>query len=102
MWWYLKEKLRPQYRKLRLTTVGDPPRLPRDTLLSTKVGIKFRRQVAVAQYSSLAAKEFVCWQNEAVTYGHTEDDHSISKTSLPRSGAAGPEHALAIRQTVRR
>jgi hypothetical protein len=28
-------------RKLRLTTVGDPPHLPRDTRLSTKVGTKF-------------------------------------------------------------
>jgi hypothetical protein len=29
-------------------TVGDPPRWPRDTPLSTKVGTKFR-QVAVTQ-----------------------------------------------------
>jgi hypothetical protein len=36
-------------RKLRLTTVGDPPRWPRDIPLSTKVDTKFRRQVAVAQ-----------------------------------------------------
>jgi hypothetical protein len=37
-----------------LTTVGDPPRLPRDTPLSTKVGTKFRLQVAVVnRYSSL-------------------------------------------------
>jgi hypothetical protein len=36
-------------RKLRLTTVGDPPRWPRDTPLSKKVGTKFRRHVAVAQ-----------------------------------------------------
>jgi hypothetical protein len=34
--------------KLRLTTAGDPPHWPRDTLLSTKVGTKFRRQVVVA------------------------------------------------------
>jgi hypothetical protein len=34
---------------LRLTTVGDPPRWPCDTPLSTKVDTKFRRQVAVAQ-----------------------------------------------------
>jgi hypothetical protein len=33
-------------RKLRLTTVGDPPRWPCDTPLSTKVDTKFRRQVA--------------------------------------------------------
>jgi hypothetical protein len=32
-----------------LTTVGDPPRWPRDTPLSTKVDTKFRRQVAVDQ-----------------------------------------------------
>jgi hypothetical protein len=32
-----------------LTTVGDPPLWPRDSPLSTKVGTKFRRQVAVAQ-----------------------------------------------------
>jgi hypothetical protein len=32
-----------------LTTVGDPPRWPRDTLLSPEVDTKFRRQVAVAQ-----------------------------------------------------
>jgi hypothetical protein len=37
------------YVKLRLTTVGDPPRWPRDTPLSTKVDTKFRRQVAVDQ-----------------------------------------------------
>jgi hypothetical protein len=36
-------------RKLRLTTVRDQLRCPRDTPLSTKVGTKFRRQVAVAQ-----------------------------------------------------
>jgi hypothetical protein len=36
-------------RKLRLTTVRDPPRWPRDSPLSAKVGIKFRQQVAVAQ-----------------------------------------------------
>jgi hypothetical protein len=36
-------------RKPRLTTVGDLPRWPRDTPLSTKVGTKFRLQVAVAQ-----------------------------------------------------
>jgi hypothetical protein len=42
-------------RKLRLTTVGDPPRWPRDTPISTKVGTKFRRQVAVvSRYCSLA------------------------------------------------
>jgi hypothetical protein len=31
------------------TAVGDPPRWPRDTPLSTKVGAKLRRQVTVAQ-----------------------------------------------------
>jgi hypothetical protein len=36
-------------RKLRLTTVGDPPRWPCDTPLSRKVDTKFRRQVAVDQ-----------------------------------------------------
>jgi hypothetical protein len=41
-------------RKLRLTNVGDPPHWPRDTTLSTKVGTKFRRQVAVAQSVSFA------------------------------------------------
>jgi hypothetical protein len=30
-------------------TVGDPPRRPHDAHLSTKVGTKFRQQVAVAQ-----------------------------------------------------
>jgi hypothetical protein len=44
-------------------TVGDPPRWPRDTPLSTKVDTKFRRQVAVAQSVSFAwglkATEFV-------------------------------------------
>jgi hypothetical protein len=33
---------------LRLTAVGDPPRSPRDTPLSTKADTKFRRQVAIA------------------------------------------------------
>jgi hypothetical protein len=32
-----------------ITTAGDPPPWSRDTLLSTKVSTKFRRQVAVAQ-----------------------------------------------------
>jgi hypothetical protein len=36
-------------RKLRLTTIGDPPCWPCDTPLSTKAGTKFLRQVAVAQ-----------------------------------------------------
>jgi hypothetical protein len=53
-------------RKLRLTTVGNPPRWPRDTPLSAEVGTKFRRQVAVAQSvyfaCGLRATEFfVCW-----------------------------------------
>jgi hypothetical protein len=37
-------------RKLRLTTVGDPPRWPRDTLLFTKVDTKFLWLVAVAHH----------------------------------------------------
>jgi hypothetical protein len=45
----VKESDRCRSRKLILTTVGDPPPWPRDTPLSTKVGTKFRRQVAVAQ-----------------------------------------------------
>jgi hypothetical protein len=50
-----KKKLRLRSRKLRLTTVRDPPRWLRDTPLSTKVGTKFRRQVAVvSRYISLA------------------------------------------------
>jgi hypothetical protein len=44
-----KKKWLLRSRRLRLTTVGDPPRWPRDTPLSTKVGTKYRRQVAVAQ-----------------------------------------------------
>jgi hypothetical protein len=36
-------------KKLRLTTVGNPPIWPRDTPLSAKVGTKFHQQVAVAQ-----------------------------------------------------
>jgi hypothetical protein len=39
--WLLTQRSRD--RKLSLTTVGDPPRWPRDTPLSTKVGTKFRR-----------------------------------------------------------
>jgi hypothetical protein len=50
-------------RKLRLTTVGDASRWPRDTPLSAKVGTKFRQQVAVAQSvwfaCGLQASEFV-------------------------------------------
>jgi hypothetical protein len=37
------------YGKLRLTTVGDTQRWPRDTPLSIKVGTKFYQEVAVAQ-----------------------------------------------------
>jgi hypothetical protein len=45
------QKVEITYRcnKLRSTTVGDPPRWPRDTPLSKNDGSKFRRQVAVAQ-----------------------------------------------------
>jgi hypothetical protein len=46
-WFLWGKKFRS--RKLRLMTVGDPQRWPRDTPLSTKVDTKFRRQVAVAQ-----------------------------------------------------
>jgi hypothetical protein len=45
----LKEKYRLRSRKLRSTTLWDPPRWPRDTPLSAKVGTKIRRQVPVAQ-----------------------------------------------------
>jgi hypothetical protein len=59
----LKEKYWLRSRKLRLTTVGDPPCSPRDTPLSTKVGTKFRQQVAVVQsvyfVCGLKATEFV-------------------------------------------
>jgi hypothetical protein len=47
LWILLKPTFRS--RKLRLTTVGDPPRWPRDTPQSTEVDTKFRRQVAVDQ-----------------------------------------------------
>jgi hypothetical protein len=52
--WVLKkmERLEMVHKTLQLlflSTVGDPPRWPRDTPLSTKVDTKFRRQVAVAQ-----------------------------------------------------
>jgi hypothetical protein len=59
----------------RLTAVGSPPRWPRDTPLSTKVGTKFRRQVPVAQSVEFArglrATEFVClgdWVHGYVGY----------------------------------
>jgi hypothetical protein len=45
----ITEELRLRTRKLRLTTVGDPPRSPRDTPLSTKVGIEFRRSVGIVR-----------------------------------------------------
>jgi hypothetical protein len=60
---YLKEKQRFRSRKLRLTTVRDPPRWPRVTPPSVKVGTKFRRKVAVAQSVKFAcglkATEFI-------------------------------------------
>jgi hypothetical protein len=60
-------------RKLRLTTVGDPPRGLSDTLLSTKVGTKFRRQVAVAQsvyfVCGLRATEFILMELNAPANG---------------------------------
>jgi hypothetical protein len=52
----LEKKERLRSRKLRLTTAGDPPRWPRDTPLSTKVGTKFRQQVAVAQSVQFACR----------------------------------------------
>jgi hypothetical protein len=50
--------------RLRLTTVGDPPRRPRDTPLSTKAGTKFRRQVPVAQ--SVKFFRFLPWKLTAL------------------------------------
>jgi hypothetical protein len=45
-------------------TIGDPPRLPRDTPQSAKIGIKLRREVAAAQSvlfaCGLRATEFLC------------------------------------------
>jgi hypothetical protein len=62
---YLKEKPRLPSRKLRLTTMRDLPRWPRDTPLSAKVGTKFRWQVVVAQSYSLLVdwepQSFVCF-----------------------------------------
>jgi hypothetical protein len=52
-------------RKLRLTTVADPLRSPRDNPLSTKVGTKIGRPVTVDQpiyfACGLRATEFVCF-----------------------------------------
>jgi hypothetical protein len=62
-WYFTLWVMRLRSRKLRLTTVGDQPRWPHNTPLSTKVGTKFRRQVAAAQLvefvSGLWATEFV-------------------------------------------
>jgi hypothetical protein len=46
---YLNDMERLRSRILRLTTVGDPPHRQRDTPLFTRVGAKFRRQLAVDQ-----------------------------------------------------
>jgi hypothetical protein len=58
-------------RKLRLTTVGDPPHWPCNTPLPARLGIKFRQQVAVAQSVWFAcwlkATEFFCNSNRART-----------------------------------
>jgi hypothetical protein len=45
----LERKVSASVYKTEISTVGDPLRSPRDNPLSTKVGTKFRRQVAVAQ-----------------------------------------------------
>jgi hypothetical protein len=92
---YLKEKPQLRSRKLRLTTVGDPSRWPRDTLLSTKVGSKFRRKLAVAQavYFScgLRATEFVLFLLFTLTivakYRHSRSTRTTSRhfQSFPMS-----------------
>jgi hypothetical protein len=59
-----KKKYRLWSINLRLTVVGVPTRWPRDTPLSTKVGIKIGRPVAVAQSLDFAcglkATKFIC------------------------------------------
>jgi hypothetical protein len=51
----LCEERKVRSRKLRLTTVGDPPRWPRDTPLSAKIGTKFAdKWRSLRRYSSLA------------------------------------------------
>jgi hypothetical protein len=50
----LERKVAARSRKLRLTTVGDPLRLPCDTPLSAKFGTKFRQKVVVDQSVYLA------------------------------------------------
>jgi hypothetical protein len=44
-----ERKVAAPVQKTEINDLGNPPRSPRDTLLFTKVGPKFRRQVAVAQ-----------------------------------------------------
>jgi hypothetical protein len=59
----LEKKVTAPVYKTEINDCGDPSRWPRDTPLSAKVGITFRRQVAVAQSvyfaRGLKATEFV-------------------------------------------
>jgi hypothetical protein len=61
---FVSSLFRFKTRKLRITTLRDPPRRPRDTPLSTKVDTTVRRQMGVAQSVlfvwGLRVTEFVC------------------------------------------
>jgi hypothetical protein len=63
---YLGEEWRLRSGRLRVATVGDPPRWLRGTPLSAGVGAGFRRRVAVARSvwfaCGLGATEFVCFR----------------------------------------
>jgi hypothetical protein len=73
--------------------VGDPPRWPRDTPLSTIVGIKFRRQVAVAQSvyfaCGLKATEFLL----DIEFPHVDPLIDNVYTPHPGTVAAFKDHA---------
>jgi hypothetical protein len=69
-------------RKLRLTTVGDPPRWPRDTPLTTKVGTKFRQQVAVATEFNIVTMDGGCLCN-CIYWIQTNSTLLVCKRTTP-------------------
>jgi hypothetical protein len=68
----LDRKVAAPVKKTEINDLGNPPRRPRDTILFTKVGTNFRRQVAVAQSVQFAcglrATEFVCLESSVAKY----------------------------------
>jgi hypothetical protein len=90
--------------------VGDPPRWPRDTLLSAEVGTKFRHQVAVDRIRLQTKGHGVCFISFGIQVLWVMSPSSLiqkfsgktllSHSSIHKGRSASPETSVHINRTT--